>query len=79
MVWVHKRAIQGSTGNNASYFVVLSNNFRGGCWWYSNRDWTFPGNIPLHSNAFNCFDNTQFKSAFPASHQRQLTFYAANF
>ena len=27
---------------NASYFMMLSHDFRGRCWWYGSRGWTFP-------------------------------------
>ena len=27
--------------SNASYFIMLAQKVRGGCWWYGSRDWTF--------------------------------------
>ena len=32
----------GCSESNAFYFIMLAHNIRGQCWWYSNRDWTFP-------------------------------------
>ena len=34
-LWKH----EGCSETNASYFVILAHNFRGGCWWYGSRDW----------------------------------------
>jgi hypothetical protein len=28
--------------SNASYFIMLFQKVRGGCWWYDSRGWTFP-------------------------------------
>ena len=28
--------------SNASYFIILAHDVRGGCWWYGSRGWTFP-------------------------------------
>lgn len=33
---------EGSSENNASYFILLAHEVRGGCWWYGSRDRTFP-------------------------------------
>jgi len=33
---------------NASYFVMLDHDVRGGCWWYGSRGWTFPASISLN-------------------------------
>ena len=27
---------------NTYYFIMLANNVRGRCWWYSSKGWTFP-------------------------------------
>ena len=35
---LHKCCSEG----NVSYFIMLADNIRGGCWWYSSRGWTFP-------------------------------------
>ncbi len=32
----------GHSKSNASYFIMLAHNIRGGCWWYGSRGWTFP-------------------------------------
>ena len=34
---------------NVSYFVMLSHNIKGGCWWYGRSGWTFP---PITHNFF---------------------------
>jgi len=34
-------ACKGCSGNNASHYVLLASDIRGGCWWYSSRGWTF--------------------------------------
>ena len=33
---------EGCSKSNASYFIMLAHNIRGGCWWYGSRGWTFP-------------------------------------
>jgi hypothetical protein len=33
---------EGRSKINASYFIMLAHDVRGGCWWYGNRSWTFP-------------------------------------
>jgi len=32
---------EGCSKSNASYFIMLTHNLRGGCLWYSSRVWTF--------------------------------------
>jgi len=27
--------------SNASYFIILARDIKGGCWWYGSRGWTF--------------------------------------
>ena len=43
---LHKCCSEG----NVSYFIMLADNIRGGCWWYSSRCWTFY----QYSIAFSC-------------------------
>jgi len=33
---------EGCYKSNASYFITLAHDVRGGCRWYSSRGWTFP-------------------------------------
>ena len=33
---------EGCSESNASHFIMLAHNNRGGCWWYDSRGWTFP-------------------------------------
>ena len=33
---------EGLFESNASYFIMLADNIRGGSWWYGSRCWTFP-------------------------------------
>ena len=33
---------KGCSESNASYFMMLAHNVRGGCWWYGSRGWNFP-------------------------------------
>ena len=33
---------EGRSEINASYFIMLAHDVRGGCWWYGGRGWTFP-------------------------------------
>jgi hypothetical protein len=34
--------LRGRPESNASYFIMLSHDVRGRCWWYGSRGWTFP-------------------------------------
>ena len=33
---------KGCSESNASYFIKLTHDIGGGCWWYGSRGWTFP-------------------------------------
>ena len=33
---------EGCSESNASCFLMLAHDFRGRCWWYGSRGWTFP-------------------------------------
>ena len=33
---------KGCSESNALYFIILTHDIRGRCWWYGNRGWTFP-------------------------------------
>ena len=36
-----KSSNEGCSKSNASYFIMLVSDFRGRCWWYGSRAWTF--------------------------------------
>jgi hypothetical protein len=39
--WQSWRKYEGCLDSNASYFIILVHDVRGGCWWYGSRGWTF--------------------------------------
>jgi hypothetical protein len=40
--WTVNGKLRGRSESNASYFIMLAHDSRGGCWWHGSRGWTFP-------------------------------------
>ena len=57
---------KGCSESHASYFIMLAQSTRDGCWWYGSRGWTFP---PIsHFILFLC-DRWQQKDGLTEWHQ----------
>ena len=43
---------EGCFESNASYFIMLAHDIRGGCWWHGSKRWNFP--LLFHYGFFCC-------------------------